>query len=348
MNAAAALNWSRSLALPWSHASEQEQRFRRIRLRTISITLLLALLIHFLPVPDILKPEPVEVPRPVRIILPPRPQPPAAPKPVPVQPSPAATKPVPVKPQVERPAPVNNTKSGSAPPGPTAQQRAATAFRNAFADLSDLRDPSQVSKAVTGDPTMTGRPNPNKNSLLNGGAGTGPGSERSLITAHAGEGSGGVNTAGMSRGYGGGGLAGRGTTLVAGYGGGGYGTGKGTAAGYGGGGNGTGFGEGNGTGSGSGGSRSREEIDLVFDQNKGALYALYQRALRDNPTLQGKVVLELTITPGGSVSACHILSSELHDADLESKIVARVKMLHFPAKDVPPVTTTKPIDFFPS
>lgn len=344
--AAAAMNWSRSLALPWAHASDQEQRFRRIRLRTISITLLLALLMHFLPVPEIVKPEPVEVPHAVKVLLPPKPQPLPAPKPVEARPNPATAQPV--KPTVERPAPVVSPKSGSAPPGPNAQQRAAAAFKNAFADLSDLKDPSQVSKAVTGDPTMTGRPDPNKNSLLDGGAGTGPGSARDMITAHAGQGSGGINTGGLSRGYGGGGLAGRGTTLVAGYGGGGYGTGKGTAAGYGGGGNGTGFGSGTGTGSGSGGSRSREEIDLVFDQNKGALYAIYQRALRDNPTLQGKIVLELTITPGGSVSACKILTSELNDKALEDSIVARVKLYRFPAKDVPPVTTTKPIDFFPS
>jgi outer membrane biosynthesis protein TonB len=340
---AAALPWSRSLALPWAHASAQERRFRRIRTATVVLVLLLALLVHFLPVPDILKPEPVEVPAPVKILLPPKPQPPPKPEPV-AKPAPVAAP----KPTVaEAPAPVTSSKPGSARPGPNARQRAAAAFSNAFADLSDLRDPSQVSKAVTGDPTMKGPPNPQKNSLLDGGAGTGPGSERSLITSHAGQGSGGINTAGMSRGYGGGGLAGRGTTLVAGYGGGGTGTGKGTAYG-GGGGNGTGFGDGSGTGSGSGGARSREEIEMVFDQNKGALYALYNRALRENPALQGKLVLRLTIQPNGVVSACSVISSELHDADFEARLVARVKLFRFSAKDVPPITTTKPIDFFPS
>jgi hypothetical protein len=335
----ATLPWSRSLALPWAHASAQERRFRRIRTTTVVLVLLLALLVHFLPVPDLLKPEPVEVPAPVQILLPPKPRPPAEPvvKPVPATPKPTVA---------EAPAPVTSPKPGSARPAPTARQRAAAALSSAFADLSDLRDPSQVSKAVTGDPTMKDPPNPHKNSLLDGGAGTGPGSERSLITSRAGQGSGGINTAGMSRGYGGGGLAGRGTTLVAGYGGGGTGTGKGTA--YGGSGNGTGFGDGSGTGSGTGAARSREEIEMVFDQNKGALYALYNRALRENPTLQGKLVLRLTIQPNGVVSACSVISSELHDADFEARLVERVKMFRFSAKDVPPITTTKPIDFFPS
>src|SRR3984957_17068029 len=44
-------------------------------------------------------------------------------------------------------------------------------------------------------------------------------------------------------------------------------------------------------------SRSADEIALVFTKNKGAIDAMYARALRDNPALQGKVVIELTIAP---------------------------------------------------
>ena len=62
------------------------------------------------------------------------------------------------------------------------------------------------------------------------------------------------------------------------------------------------------TGKSSKASRTREEIELVFDQNKSAIYALYSRALRDNPALQGKVVLEVTIAPSGEVTACRVVS----------------------------------------
>ena len=102
------------------------------------------------------------------------------------------------------------------------------------------------------------------------------------------------------------------------------------------------------SGSGQKASRSREEIELVFDRNKGAIYALYNRALRDTPTLQGKIVLELTIAPWGEVTNCRVISSELNDPDLERKLVARVKLFRFEEKDVEAVTTTKPIDFFPA
>ena len=99
---------------------------------------------------------------------------------------------------------------------------------------------------------------------------------------------------------------------------------------------------------GSAPSRSREEIELVFDQNKGAIFALYNRALRRDSSLQGKIVLELTIAPSGAVTDCRIISSDLADAELEQKLVQRVRMFRFEGKEVATVTTTKPIDFFPA
>ena len=96
------------------------------------------------------------------------------------------------------------------------------------------------------------------------------------------------------------------------------------------------------------GEIGREEIERVFDRNKGAIYALYNRALRQNPALEGKLVLRLTITPDGKVTSCEVVSSELGDPDLEQKLVQRVLLFQFDAKDVETITTTKPIDFFPA
>ena len=70
--------------------------------------------------------------------------------------------------------------------------------------------------------------------------------------------------------------------------------------------------------------------------------------VRDNPSLQGKVVLELTIAPWGEVTNCRVLSSDLNDPELERKLIARVKLFRFEERDVEAVTTTKPIDFFPA
>ncbi|NNC65152.1 MAG: TonB family protein, partial [Gammaproteobacteria bacterium] len=156
--------------------------------------------------------------------------------------------------------------------------------------------------------------------------------ERALITSRAGSGSSGINTAELSRGTGGQGLAGRATTQIE----------SPIES----------FGPAGGDVSRAGvsdlPSRSREEIELVFDRNKGAIFALYNRALRQNPALVGKVVLELTIEPDGRVSDCAVVSSELGDPELERRLVQRVLLFQFEAKDVERITTTKPIDFFPA
>ena len=95
-------------------------------------------------------------------------------------------------------------------------------------------------------------------------------------------------------------------------------------------------------------SRSADEIALVFTKNKGAIDAMYARALRDNPALQGKVVLELVIAPSGDITAARIISSDLNDKEFESKLLARIRLFKFDAKDVGTLTATKPIDFFPA
>ena len=79
---------------------------------------------------------------------------------------------------------------------------------------------------------------------------------------------------------------------------------------------------------------------------RAAEQALRKLGLWD--ALQGKLVLEITIAPSGEVTMARIVSSELADPDLERKIVARVRLFRFAARDVEAITATKPIDFFPA
>ena len=94
--------------------------------------------------------------------------------------------------------------------------------------------------------------------------------------------------------------------------------------------------------------RTDEDIQIVFDRNKSALYRIYNRALRRDPSLEGKVTLKLTIEPSGRVSMCQVVASDLEAPGVERKIVQRVKLFDFGAKDVAPVTITYPIDFLPA
>jgi len=94
--------------------------------------------------------------------------------------------------------------------------------------------------------------------------------------------------------------------------------------------------------------RTSKEIELVFQKNKTPIFAIYNRALRKDPSLQGKVVVELTIEPSGVVSKVKILSSELDNKNLERKLALKIKKFKFTRANVARTTVTYPIDFLPS
>jgi hypothetical protein len=100
--------------------------------------------------------------------------------------------------------------------------------------------------------------------------------------------------------------------------------------------------------SGPGPARTDEEIQIVFDRYKSAFYRLYNRELRNDPTLQGQMVLRLTIEPDGSVSMCELQSTDMNAAELAAQVVSRVRTINFGAKEVPAVTIVYPIDFLPA
>ncbi|GAA0839689.1 hypothetical protein GCM10009113_03570 [Marinobacter szutsaonensis] len=97
----------------------------------------------------------------------------------------------------------------------------------------------------------------------------------------------------------------------------------------------------------SAGERAMSNIRKVFDAQKTALYSLYKRELRQDPTLEGKVLLELVIEPDGSVSACEVVSSELENPTLEQRIAMRVRMFNFGADSVEQRKVRFPVDFLP-
>ncbi|TNE83480.1 MAG: hypothetical protein EP339_00215 [Gammaproteobacteria bacterium] len=93
--------------------------------------------------------------------------------------------------------------------------------------------------------------------------------------------------------------------------------------------------------------RDMNNIRKVFDGQKTALYAIYRRELRQDPGLEGKVLLELVIEPDGSVSYCEVVSSELGNPALESRLASRVKLFNFGAGNVDSRKVRFPIDFLP-
>ena len=362
---AAAISF-RAAVLPWSLVIEDEKRFNRILRTVLAVSVVICLVLLFMPRPVEDRTAPVEVPvRLAKLVIEQRetPKPPAPKAEAPLAAKEAA-KPDQAKPEAPTPKPEPAHTSAvpaarnpvpNKPPGENLEAaRRKAAGVGLLAMKSDLNQLAAVPVAVQLNQDIK----PGKGIGAGVGVGVGMGTEagiptRALITSNATNGSGGINTAGYSRDTGGGGLGGKGTTLVEGSIGGGGGGGPGGGLGVGGRGNGAGNGTGGAGGtlakSGSGkASRSIEEIKLVFERNKGAIYAIYNRALRDEPSLQGKVVLSLTIAPSGEVTDVKIASSELKDGELERKLLARIRTFDFGAKDVERMVVSWPVDFLPS
>ena len=312
----------REYELAWSDNSGQEHKFRRLMLSIMLAVVVVGLIWPFLPSPQ---PDPDAIdeipPRIAKLLLQDKPPPPPPPRvepepepepvsdPEPQQVAEAEPEPEPVP--VVEPEPVDLQQQ--------AREKAQAALLPFTEDLAALRDNDVLDKV-------------RDTRELSAAVGEAERNERSMITSSAGAASRGINTAALSRNTGGSGLGERNTTQI-----------DSPVAGIG-----SGEGSARRTGTSGKASRSREEIELVFDRNKGAIFALYNRALRMDPTLEGKLVLRLTIAPSGEVTFCEVVSSELEDAELERKLVQRVRLFRFEAKDVEAITTTKPIDFFPA
>jgi len=299
----------REYELPWEGDPESSSRFRKILRVLLILFLIFGILFPLLPTPKRTAAE-TEVPqRLARVMIEQKPKPPPPPPVVQEKPKPLEVE----KKPIPIPPPVDRKQ--------LAHQKAQKSLDRVKDELADLREQMDLTPL-------------SQTKNLSGAVGADSHAERSMITSKVGAGSGGITSSNSSRGFGtgAGSLTGHDTTAV---------TSSIARSGL----------DSRGptrTGSSGKAARSREEIELVFDRNKGAIYGLYNRALRDRAELQGKLVLEFTIAPSGEITMCRVVSSELNDPELESKIVARVRLFHFDPRDVESITTTKPIDFFPS
>ena len=96
------------------------------------------------------------------------------------------------------------------------------------------------------------------------------------------------------------------------------------------------------------GQRSEAALRRTLEANKSRLYSLYNRALRKDPFLKGKVMFEIVIQPNGTISKVTIKSSELNNPKLERQLTLVLRSISFPAEKVALMTTIWAIDFFPS
>ena len=302
--------------LPWSIGEDEQRRLRKLLSTCLLATLMFGLIIPWLPLPEVEREELEALPPQLARIVLDKPEPIVVAPPAPLIPEVEPNK-EPEQKTVE-PEPKVEPKPEPVPSVADAREKAELSgllqFKDAFADMRDAVDVSKL----------------NDTASLQRGAGEAARLDRSLLTSKHASRSTGVNVAALSSNTGGVALSGRETTKV----------------------------EAPEGASGQRGNRERgvadprqrsiEDIRRVFDSNKGAIFAIYNRALRRDPTLQGQVVLELSIDPSGRVVDCKVVSTELADASVVAKLVSRIRLFDFGQKDVATTTISYPVHFLPT
>ena len=315
------------LIMPWQRGQEEDQRYRKSLGSSLAAALLLGVLVGSvaIPIPD--KPKEIELPeRMARLVREELPPPAPVPEPVVDEEIP---EPEPEEPELAEEVPPDVVPESTEEPKMAAAEEAdikeqvkskgLLAFRESFASRSTLRPSAQLgsqARLSSAGENKVGRPT------------------RSMVTTNAPGSSGGINLADISRdvGGGGGGMGGVAVSRVA------------SSIGSGG----DGFSD-RPLAGGAMAGRTDEEIQIVFDRYKAALYRLYNRELRKNPTLRGQIIIKLTIEPDGSVSFCALQSSDMDAPVLAEQVGQRVSTFDFGAKeDIAAVTIIYPIDFLPA
>ena len=316
------------MVMPWQRGQEEDKRYRKSLGSSFAVSMILVLLISSIaiPIPD--REKLIELPeRMARLVHEQLPPPKPAPEPEPVvdedipepdqEPDPVEDLPdeiVPESTEEPRMAEVQEPDIKE-----QVKSKGILAFRESFASTSSLRPTTQLgseARVNNAGENEVGRPT------------------RAMVTTNAPGSSGGINLASISRDVGGGGPGMGGVAVSR------------VASSIGGGGNGTADRP---LAGGAMAGRTDEEIQIVFDRYKAALYRLYNRELRKNPTLRGQIIIRLTIEPDGSVSFCALQSSDMNAPVLAEQVIERVGTFDFGAKeDIAAVTIIYPIDFLPA
>lgn len=324
--------------MPWCGNDESDRRYRFNMRSAMTLSLLLAIIIHLIVVPKPVRPVVAQIPERLAMMVRQEHK-----KPEPVRKDKGDRKEE--KKDEKKPAAKAQDKQQDLPKAAPAEPAAAPrksqstgvlAFKDTFKDLIDDTPVARLgTEARVISTNQAGQALASRSLVTMQGGGSGGGTGNGSWNA----GSGGIGNASVGRSVGGGG-GGNGTRL-----------GRG----------GNGFAQVKSGIGGSGGKadkplsaggrpgRTDEEIQILFDRYKAALYRIYNTELRKDPTLRGKMVLRIAIEPSGVVSACGVESCNMNAPGFNDQIVERVRKFNFGPKDgVPKTTILYPIDFLPA
>ncbi len=315
--------------LPWESAQQENSKFTIISVVILAITLVFAVVFSVTELPEVPRAEQEQLPPQLARIIqaeePPPPPPQVEPEPEPepeaeIEPEPEPVE-EPIPAELDVPAPpveeevVLTEEQKVAEARETAKSSGVLAFSNA---LSSMRDMANLNNLANTEQTQ--------------GGGQAEQTERAVITAPNLAASGGIQASEVSSDIGASGeLEGRRTTeFVA--------ASEGEVA--------------LATkrvddSSQVIGNRDLDKIRQALDANKGAVYSLYRRALREDPTIEGKLTVRLVIEPDGSLSSVTLVDSELDAPELVERLLNRIRLINFGAENVTQTELEYAYNFLP-
>jgi outer membrane biosynthesis protein TonB len=95
------------------------------------------------------------------------------------------------------------------------------------------------------------------------------------------------------------------------------------------------------------GALNPQEVNKVIGRRMGAIKGCYERALRRDPNLKGKLVVRFTIAGSGRVTAARIVENDL-TPEVGNCVVSRFKAFRFPQPDGGSLTMESPFMFMPA
>lgn len=78
------------------------------------------------------------------------------------------------------------------------------------------------------------------------------------------------------------------------------------------------------------GSLDRSQIQGTISKHLRSIQACYEKALKSNPSLYGKIVISFTIGPKGTVTSAKIVSATIADYQMQADVLAVIRRMKFP------------------
>ena len=78
------------------------------------------------------------------------------------------------------------------------------------------------------------------------------------------------------------------------------------------------------------GKIDKSQVQKVFSRRKGAIKYCYEKALKKNSSVKGKVTIRFTIGPAGRITSASVAANTTGDSAIGQCIVGKVKSWRFP------------------